>query len=365
MALSIFSVSILKERLFFNIMDTKTKKKKEGNEYWLHTDDIYDILYVPFAYDFGPPSIAQMYRFCRAMDKLLANENNRIHFYSLSSNPRNSSNAVVLMASYCILKLGWSALRTEELFSALCSFLECYRDASEGTATYRLPPDVCFHALEKGSKLGWINLDTFNYEEYTFYEQVENGDFNWIVPDKFIAMCSPTTVAKRSDVAITHTPDYYIPYFKRNNVTAIVRLNNAEYDRQSFISEGIKHFDMYFIDGTAPPVTIVEHFLYMAEQTSGVIAVHCKQGLGRTGTLIACYIMKHYQFSAAEAIAFIRIQRPGSVVGPQQAFLTRIQPLLVKAEPKKEENKMGSPKCSDSVITPLKKQKGTPIKICA
>jgi len=44
-------------------------------------------------------------------------------------------------------------------------------------------------------------------------------------------------------------------------------------------------------------------------------------GLGRTGTLIACYIMKHYKFTAAEAIAWIRICRPGSIIGPQQEFL--------------------------------------------
>jgi len=70
--------------------------------------------------------------------------------------------------------------------------------------------------------------------------------------------------------------------------------------------------------------------------------------------------MKHYNFSAAEAIAFIRIQRPGSVVGPQQSFLTKIQPLLVKPAAKKEENSMGSPKCSDSVITGIKKQRVLP-----
>jgi len=46
-------------------------------------------------------------------------------------------------------------------------------------------------------------------------------------------------------------------------------------------------------------------------------------GLGRTGTLIACYMMKHYRFSAAEAIAWIRICRPGSIIGPQQEFLVQ------------------------------------------
>lgn len=44
-------------------------------------------------------------------------------------------------------------------------------------------------------------------------------------------------------------------------------------------------------------------------------------GLGRTGTLIGCYLMKHFRFTAAEAIAWIRICRPGSIIGPQQNFL--------------------------------------------
>ena len=44
-------------------------------------------------------------------------------------------------------------------------------------------------------------------------------------------------------------------------------------------------------------------------------------GLGRTGTLIGLYIMKHYKFTAAETIAWIRICRPGAVIGPQQNFL--------------------------------------------
>nr|XP_005314525.1 dual specificity protein phosphatase CDC14C-like isoform X3 [Chrysemys picta bellii] len=48
-------------------------------------------------------------------------------------------------------------------------------------------------------------------------------------------------------------------------------------------------------------------------------------GLGRTGTLIACYIMKHYRMTAAETIAWIRINRPGSVIGPQQHFLVEKQ----------------------------------------
>jgi len=35
--------------------------------------------------------------------------------------------------------------------------------------------------------------------------------------------------------------------------------------------------------------------------------------------------MKHYLFTAAEAISFLRVMRPGSVVGPQQNFLVSAQ----------------------------------------
>lgn len=51
------------------------------------------------------------------------------------------------------------------------------------------------------------------------------------------------------------------------------------------------------------------------------MAVHCKAGLGRTGTLIGCYAMKHFRFPAAAFIGWIRIARPGSILGPQQIYM--------------------------------------------
>lgn len=51
------------------------------------------------------------------------------------------------------------------------------------------------------------------------------------------------------------------------------------------------------------------------------MAIHCKAGLGRTGTLIGLFAMKHYKFPAAAFIGWIRIARPGSILGPQQHYL--------------------------------------------
>ena len=43
--------------------------------------------------------------------------------------------------------------------------------------------------------------------------------------------------------------------------------------------------------------------------------------------MIAIYIMKYFNFTAREAIAWLRICRPGCVIGPQQHFLAELNPL--------------------------------------
>lgn len=116
-----------------------------------------------------------------------------------------------------------------------------------------------------------------------------------------------------------------MPIFKKLGVTSVVRLNNHTYNANDFKEQNIKHIDLFFTDGTCPPKEIVDKFLALAEEEKGAIAIHCKAGLGRTGTLIACYAIKHYHFNAADFIGWIRLCRPGSILGPQQYFLLEIE----------------------------------------
>jgi cell division cycle 14 len=44
--------------------------------------------------------------------------------------------------------------------------------------------------------------------------------------------------------------------------------------------------------------------------------------------------MKHYRFPAAEFIGWIRIARPGSILGPQQHFLIDIENFMFKLSEK-------------------------------
>ena len=123
----------------------------------------------------------------------------------------------------------------------------------------------------------------------------------------------------------TLTPKHYSSIFLHRNVKNVLRLNEpTTYDKSQFEKYGIRHHDLYFDDCTTPSNEIVNKFLRLSEPIIGSgqkLAVHCKAGLGRTGTLIAIFWMKHYGFTAHECIGWLRIVRPGSVIGPQQQYL--------------------------------------------
>ncbi|CAE7510530.1 CDC14A, partial [Symbiodinium pilosum] len=54
---------------------------------------------------------------------------------------------------------------------------------------------------------------------------VENGDVNWIVPDKFLAFAGPSPTSTDADGFPAFTPEDYVPIFRDAGIGLVVRLN--------------------------------------------------------------------------------------------------------------------------------------------
>jgi cell division cycle 14 len=229
-----------------------------------------------------------------------------------------------------------------------------FHDASPIVCTYDLSVWDCLCGLEKARQLGFFRYnntpnnvpppslantslppgvhtnspDPFSVEEYEYFEQVENGDLNWIVSKKILAFAGPQNQKVITPEGFCMlTPADYIPYFLKQNVKLVIRLNKKCYDENDFEKVGIRHVQHYYLDGSCPEMRILQAVMADMESVGKdeAMAIHCKAGLGRTGTCIGAYLMKHYRLTAREVIGWMRICRPGMVIGPQQHFLHDIE----------------------------------------
>jgi cell division cycle 14 len=166
-------------------------------------------------------------------------------------------------------------------FARLLPLLKHYRDASPLPQTHHLKILTCLESIAKAHYLGWYNPHTFNPTDWSKYEQVPNGDMNWILPGKILAFATPYSTNVIQGNWRVATPRDLVPVFQAKGITAIVRLCEPLYSEQIFTKAGFRFYEMYFEDGSTPPVSIREDFLRLCESKE-VIAVHCKAGLGRT-----------------------------------------------------------------------------------
>jgi cell division cycle 14 len=168
-------------------------------------------------------------------------------------------------------------------------------------------------ALKKGIDMKWFNYKRFDIQEYLRRDKTENGGYNWILPGKMLAFSAPAT--KPTDMFVV-SPAEYAAHFKVIGINCVIRLNKARYDFEEFISNGIDFFDLHFPDGTCPTEELLTRFFVISDNPNYKIAIHCMAGLGRTGVLIAAYIIRNSPLTALEAIAWLRICRTGSIIGP-------------------------------------------------
>ncbi|VDN06183.1 unnamed protein product [Thelazia callipaeda] len=301
---------IIPGKLYFCILQNRPISDSSIDYYFVDDEVHYDNFYS----DFGPLNLSDTHE-TRCIVVCCGSANECI------------VNAAYLVGSYGILYLGMTAeIAYLKVHKAEPNGFIGFRDAAMGPATYRLHLHNVLRSVEKAVKFNWITFDDFDPDEYEYYEKVENGDLNWIIPAKILSFCGPHNQSVVENGYPYHAPEVYFDYFRSHNISTIIRLNKRMYEAKRFLDAGFEHIDLFFVDGSVPSDEIVKRFINVVDNAKGGVAVHCKAGLGRTGTLIACWLMKEYGVTAAESMAWLRICRPGSVIGPQQEFLIAKQP---------------------------------------
>ena len=132
--------------------------------------------------------------------------------------------------------------------------------------------------------------------------QVILPNFSWLVEHKLAAMSYP-----ESEDAFT--------LLWRIGIRELINLTEEPLPREILRKVGILTEHIPVVDFTSPTLQQVEQAIMMIHfcmERNMPVAVHCLAGFGRTGTILACYLVGEGK-SADEAITAIRRWRPGSI----------------------------------------------------
>lgn len=137
------------------------------------------------------------------------------------------------------------------------------------------------------------------------------GNFSYVLPGRLAGCAQPGRFSDlRSDLA----------GLTRQGIGAIVTLTEKPLDAKALSDFGLRALHLPVPDFTAPTrgqMTDFVAFVDLCLEEGAAVAVHCGAGIGRTGTMLACYLVSRGE-TPAKAIALVRAARPGSIETPEQ-----------------------------------------------
>ncbi|KAM6927790.1 protein tyrosine phosphatase domain-containing protein 1 [Xenentodon cancila] len=191
-----------------------------------------------------------------------------------------------------------------------------------------------------------------NPSRWSEEEQAIKGLYSSWITDNLLAMARPSTeIIEKFNI---------IEQFQRWGLKTVINLQRPgehascgnpleqesgfTYRPETFMEAGIYYYNFGWKDyGVASLTTILDMVKVMSFAVQeGKMAVHCHAGLGRTGVLLACYLVFTTRMNADQAILFVRAKRPNSIQTRGQLlcvrefaqFLVPLRSVFSCAEPK-------------------------------
>lgn len=148
-------------------------------------------------------------------------------------------------------------------------------------------------------------------KDYSFSEEQQLKlilpNFSWIVEGKLAGLARP------------YSPEAFAA-LKSQEVLTLLSLTEEPLPSNLLEKYDILARHLPIVDFTAPTVYQVDEavsFINQGLEKGQKVGVHCGAGLGRTGTILACYLVS-IGIEANEAIATVRLKRPGSIETAEQ-----------------------------------------------